>query len=118
MRVMRDLPNNFDEARNLQLLLVLCRLDAEQRRLAVDVEERLHQVVLRLVDEALACFLEDLALHVSGLLEHLDVLSRRDLTLLFDPLLVFERAHLMAVGEHIVFARLANEVFQHIILRD
>lgn len=104
------LADHLKEVRNLDVRLLLGRLYAQQARLAVDVVERFHNEVVELVNEALACLLEDLAARATRRLEKFDVLACTDLSLLFDALTILEGAHLVRVAEHVVAADLANEV--------
>lgn len=108
--VMSHLSDYVEERWDLELFLLLGRFDSEERRLVVHVEERLDQVVLLVVDEALPALLQDTLRLILVLLDHLNVLASRNLSLLLDSTACMIGPRIMAVGKRVILSSLAEEV--------
>ena len=114
-RLLSDLPQDLHERRDLYLLSFLGRLNPHDREgETLDVEECISYEVLLLIYEALPQLLDDLLLLVS-LVQQLNELSRCDLPLPDNALLVLHDLGLMVVDEGIVLADLAHHVVDLLI---
>ena len=93
----------------LELATLILAVDAQNRRIMLNVQECLHHEVLSLVDKALARLL-NLPLSVVRILTQFDVLSRCDAPLLLDTFAIDLVAHLMTVGERVIFTDFTKDV--------